>query len=375
MCLPPGRASGHGRLDEQHERPSGWRPAATARSAATISSIVPPRWTVPPGAGRRRPRDRSGERPVDLEDAGPVAERGVARRYRGGSRSPAIPRACGRRVEQDGPRRRQVGQARRPADRSDLHAESAQLGHERRGDRRRAAADRPADGRGRASPGRARTSRSAAGRAGASSGRPARRTGPAPRLAEAEPGVPSAGRGPAARSGPSRSGGGARGRWGRGARASSVDVPDERPEQAPPASPVADRARRPSPRPSAPGSTARPPSNAWATGASGWTTLDPVGGRGRPSGRTATHQRQRARRRAHVVGNPGSVSSSVRRPAADRRSPRRPGPSDRPGQLDRSGEPVGAGSDDDGIERCGVSSRRPTGAGGSASASASAPVP
>ena len=117
---------------------SGWRPAATSASLAAISSSVPPRWTV---AGPARtlggPRDRAVERPVDLEHARAVAE---------SLGSPAAPwrqpvagdrhELARRDVEQDGTRRRQVGERVDPMTGHHLAARRLELGDQRLARRR-----------------------------------------------------------------------------------------------------------------------------------------------------------------------------------------------------------------------------------------------
>ena len=76
MCFPSGARVGSNRLGwTSRTKGRSWcRPPTAASSEATISSSVPPRWTVArPRRLGRAPGDRPVERPVELEDPGAVA--------------------------------------------------------------------------------------------------------------------------------------------------------------------------------------------------------------------------------------------------------------------------------------------------------------
>ena len=96
------------------------------------------------------PRDRPVQRPVDLEHARPVAEAARAGAGTGpGSRSPAIASDLARRhVEQDRPRRRQLGQGADPVAGHDLARRATRASASRASAIRPApaAGERPADG-------------------------------------------------------------------------------------------------------------------------------------------------------------------------------------------------------------------------------------
>ena len=303
----------------------------------------------------RPPRDRPVERPVELEDAGPVAEPleppPVARRQLAARDAEQLAR---RHVEQHRPAGVELGERRHAAPRLDLAAERPQVRDERVRDPLRAAArERPARDVREQPEDEPERRRTAAASAAASSARRAPRTAPAP----ARRGTTRArARSPAAPTGAEKraSAAGCRGHTDR-RRAGRRGAPPHRRRAAPSAAGSGRRrGRAPAPSRRASGG-ARPPSrrrtDARAPPAS--TSTRARAPRAGASRRTGEATASGMDRRADVVDE---ARQRQLEPTAGRRPPSS-SPSThahrqaRAGEHDRRGEAVRARADDGGSHR------------------------